>query len=97
MHGNNSDKWFFVAKDTYIFHNQHISDGTYEAIGKHFNGNPYNMENDTLVKHGSSVIDDLPERTFEQRLGYCPDRHCPDPAVLWVYQRGYRPVREEPG
>ena len=27
-------------------------EGTYELIGKHFQGNPYNLENDILEKHG---------------------------------------------
>lgn len=38
-------------------------DGTYEAIGKHFQGNPYNMEYDILVKHGQDIVD-VP-RSFE--------------------------------
>lgn len=29
---------------------------TYEAIGKHFNGNPYDMDEDILVKHGADEI-----------------------------------------
>ena len=38
-------------------------DGTYEAIGKHFQGNPYNMEYDILVRHGQDIVD-VP-RNFE--------------------------------
>ncbi len=55
---NPSDKWFFAAyekaKEFMI-----LNDGTYEAIGKHFNGNPYKMDNDILNKHGDLVIGDL--------------------------------------
>lgn len=40
-----------------------VSDGTYEAIGKHFNGNPYGLDFDTLVRHGETKIN--VERTFE--------------------------------
>lgn len=35
----------------------HVPDGTYEAIGLHFNGNPYGMEYDTLIQHGCDMTD----------------------------------------
>lgn len=34
--------------------------GTYELIGKHLQGNPYNLENDVLEKHGLRILDDVP-------------------------------------
>lgn len=46
---NPSDKWFIVAMNTVI-----AIDGTYEAVGKHFNGNPYNMSIDLAIPHGHS-------------------------------------------
>ena len=58
---NPADKWFWAAYD-----NGHIfgyTDGTYEAVGKHFQGNPYGWDNDCLVKHGSEIV--YVERTFE--------------------------------
>lgn len=57
---NAADKWFITAfeNSTYL-----LADGTYEAIGKHFQGNPYNYINDTLYPHGSDKID--VERTFD--------------------------------
>lgn len=45
---NPADKWFFAARDMW---DSDIEDGTYEAIGKHFQGNPYGMEKDTLIPH----------------------------------------------
>lgn len=36
---------------------------TYEAIGEHFQGNPYNLSGDMLVRHGEAKIE--VERTFE--------------------------------
>lgn len=54
---NPSDKWFIAASDM-MFDNLEFKveefkgDGTYEAIGKHFNGNPYNIDYDILVRHG---------------------------------------------
>lgn len=38
-------------------------DGTYEAVGPHFKGNPYCLDADFLEKHGR--IKHYPERTFE--------------------------------
>ena len=59
---NPSDKWFFSAFNS----KNMIVDGTYEAIGKHFNGNPYNFkEHDILIKHGTEIIpNDELERSF---------------------------------
>lgn len=47
-----SDRWFFKALDFVLEHNAIVPDGTYEAIGEHFNGNPYNLRDDRLVRHG---------------------------------------------
>lgn len=57
--GNPSDKWFWAAYDTILI----PIDGTYEAIGKHFNGNPYLFSFDKLVPHGRHFL--FVERTFE--------------------------------
>jgi hypothetical protein len=40
-----------------------LQDGTYEAVGLHFQGDPYNFGEDSLIKHGEDVI--RVERTFE--------------------------------
>lgn len=46
-----SYKWFVEA-----YHNAELigelKDGTYEAVGKHFNGNPYRSDTDILIPHG---------------------------------------------
>ena len=62
------DKWFVEAYKTTVFMyfnfiQEPVCDGTYEAIGKHFNGNPYNIEYDILSLHGT-IEADVP-RTFE--------------------------------
>lgn len=63
---NPADKWFFEAeKFTSNDFSYALYDGTYEAIGPHFQGNPYNLEFDFLVRHGVDTIDNLP-RTFEE-------------------------------
>lgn len=63
-----ADKWFTEACKLTMFSymsvlNIPLGDGTYEAIGKHFNGNPYNMDYDILCLHGSKEVE-VP-RTFE--------------------------------
>lgn len=69
-----ADKWFIEAFKNYAkehalmnkIHlpenellNYRIPDRTYEAIGPHFQGNPYKLEKDTLYKHGSNIIEEL--------------------------------------
>lgn len=60
---NPADKWFvhayFQTYDAYYGY----ADGTYEAIGVHFQGNPYGLCEDVLEPHGVKVVD-VP-RTFE--------------------------------
>ena len=53
---NPNHKWFGVAYENAL-KNGPLADGTYEAIGNHFNGNMYKMDNDTLVKHGIEIIE----------------------------------------
>lgn len=71
------DKWFVNAfKNT-----PEISDGTYEAIGKHFNGNPYGLSDDILEKHGVKHID--VERTFEGVKRYLTENYI-EGIVFWL-------------
>ena len=57
-------KWFVEAKDHYErMTGESLRDGTYEAIGLHFNGNPYGMPRDILVPHGCDRI--LIKRDFD--------------------------------
>lgn len=50
---NPDDKWFWAAYD---FKSLDYCDGTYEAIGKHFQGNPYKFNHDMLVRHNASSL-----------------------------------------
>lgn len=84
---NPADKWFVEAyryyqNKVYPSGFDTIPDGTYEAIGKHFNGNPYEMNFDTLVAHGVVVIPHLP-RTFEAVRDYLKDHHI-EGIVFWL-------------
>ena len=66
---NQADKWFWPAFDAIVStlprYPQDVKtlDGTYEAIGLHFQSNPYNLKRDILVRHGENVVD-VP-RSFE--------------------------------
>ena len=57
---SSADKWFIDAfNNTFnTYDNAFIpKNGTYEAVGPHFNGNPYELEYDTLDLHGAIEID----------------------------------------
>ena len=58
-----------------------MQDGTYEAIGVHFQGNPYNLRSDTIVKHGTITIN--VERTFDGIKKYLSE-HYIEGIVFWI-------------
>ena len=60
------------------------SDGTYEAIGKHFNGNPYGFAKcDMLIKHGQDIIPNSElERSFEGIKRYLNENYI-EGIVFW--------------
>lgn len=60
---NPADKWFFVALNNTPDFN--IEDGTYEAVGLHFQGNPYKLNGDILIRHGRSIVDHELKRSYE--------------------------------
>lgn len=71
---NPADKWFIEAYKnsgkqylTYFlerYGSSKLLDTTYEAVGPHFQSNPYCMTEDTLIPHGCEKINDL-DRSFE--------------------------------
>lgn len=78
-----ADKWFWEAyKKTSMWTNEghSLADGTYEAIGKHFQGNPYGMEDDELVRHGINIVE-VP-RTFEGIKQWLSDNYV-EGLVFW--------------
>lgn len=78
---NKGDKWFLNAYDNAVKEGLSLEDGTYEAIGLHFNGNPYDMETDTLRKHGTEVIE--VGRTFDEIRDYLKN-HYIEGIVFWL-------------
>ena len=84
------DKWFREAYyQASMWSNQGLKlpDGTYEAIGKHFQGNPYNRDYDVLVRHGAEVVE--VERTFEGIKQYLSDHYIEG---LVFYDRQGKPA-----
>lgn len=91
---NPNDKWFWSAFDNYSLEcsrnhldtcelsnsNDAISDGTYEAVGKHFRNNSYNMDSDILIPHGKQEIE--VERSFDGIKRYLSE-NCIEGIVFW--------------
>lgn len=81
---NPADKWFISAYDELIKwrkdYGTPVEDCTYEAIGIHFQGNPYNMKKDVLARHGVDEIE--VERTFEGIKKYLSE-HEIEGIVFW--------------
>ena len=75
---NPADQWFCQAFDETP--KNEITEGTYEAVGLHFNGNKYNLDKDILIKHGEDVIE--VERTFDGIKKYL-EEHNIEGIVFW--------------
>lgn len=75
---NPNDKWFInAANNTPI----DLVDGTYEAIGKHFNGNPYGLCDDILEPHGVKIAE--LDRNFNAVKEYLGENHI-EGLVFWL-------------
>lgn len=81
---NKADKWFFEAFNNTKKH-QLLTDGTYEAIGPHFQGNPYDLSEDSIVLHGALLIDELntEKRSFSQIKEWLRNNNV-EGIVFWV-------------
>ena len=73
---NPSDRWFAQAYENTPSH----EDGTYEAIGVHFQGNPYGLSTDILEPHGVKIIE--VERTFDGIKSYL-ENNLIEGIVFW--------------
>lgn len=77
-----SDKWFIKALE---WNKQHqtdpLEDGTYEAFGKHFNGNPYNLTDDRLIQHGILGVEVA--RNFDSIHDWL-NKHKHEGLVFWL-------------
>lgn len=79
---NPSDKWFYDALiNTEIQNYGPLENGTYEAIGPHFQGNPYDLSDDILIKHGTNIVD--VKRDFES-ISLWLNEHAVEGLVFWL-------------
>jgi len=74
---NPADKWFVNAFNNSPFPKEN---GTYEAIGPHFQSNPYGLSDDILEPHGVKRIE--VERTFSGIREYL-EAHNIEGIVFW--------------
>lgn len=84
---NPADKWFFSAMGNEnlldsICHMEQLPDGTYEAVGPHFNGNPYHFIVDSIVRHGSVKMPPNFPRDFDGIYEYLRT-HEIEGVVFW--------------
>lgn len=77
-----SDKWFLAAYNDAKNENNKLEDGTYEAIGVHFQGNPYKLDKDTLVKHGEKVVENV-GRSKEELFAFLSENDL-EGLVFWI-------------
>ncbi len=75
---NPADRWFIAAYNATP--KTEIHEGTYEAIGLHFNSNKYNLNKDILVRHGEDIVE--VERSFEGIKKYL-EEHNIEGLVFW--------------
>lgn len=76
-----ADKWYFKTLLNTCRSVPYPVDGTYEAVGLHFNGNPYNMTNDILVKHGNQSV--VVKRDFDSIKKYLEENEI-EGIVFWL-------------
>lgn len=74
-----ADKWFLKARENTPDVFCRI-DATYEAVGLHFQGNPYKYDRDIILRHGINKIE--VERTFEGIKKYLYE-HKIEGIVFW--------------
>lgn len=77
-----ADKWFVEAYNRSIMSIRKLpAYSTWEAVGKHFNGNPYGMALDYLIPHANKIVD--VRRDFDSIKEYL--RGCPfEGIVFWL-------------
>lgn len=78
---NPGDRWFIAAYNYNKIHGENLVDGTYEAIGPHFQNNPYKLPDDILVKHGRTKTNLA--RTFESVKAWL-ERWDEEGLVFWL-------------
>ena len=74
------NKWFAWALLKAPENRFKIKYATYEAVGEHFNGNPYCLTGDYLIAHGCDVVE--VERSFQGIKKYLEENYI-EGLVFW--------------
>lgn len=75
-------KWHMHAWNECIKNGLRLADGTYELVGPHFQSNPYRYDVDFFIRHGETIILNLP-RTFEGIRDYL-EHEAIEGIVFWM-------------
>ena len=76
---NPADKWFFEA----LWNSGVLENGTYEAVGVHFQKNPYDLPKDIMIRHGQDVISkELCPRSFDGIKNFLKNNYI-EGIVFW--------------
>ncbi len=78
--GDPSANWFLAAY--YNAGGASLSDGTYEAIGPHFQSNPHRLAFDVLERHGKRIVKDV-ARSFDGIRDWLQN-HEEEGLVFWL-------------
>ena len=76
---NRADQWFVRAWANSPWNR---ADGTYEAVGVHFQGNPYRLDDDFLEKHGRIKLAHFP-RTRDGMAAFLAAHEDMEGVVFW--------------
>lgn len=91
---NPADKWFIEAYrntfdkwvDPCVYSGMSsLPNGTYEAIGKHFKDNPYNMDYDIIEPHGHRVPNEWDNLGTFDNIKNWLEKHPEDEGLVWWY------------
>lgn len=68
-------------------------DGTYELIGKHFQSNPYHLDDDRLIKHGDYLLSTSIENS-DRVMEYTEACRIDGNVTLCIVPRTYEQIKE---
>lgn len=78
---NPGDKWFIAAYNRTTGNKFDLCDGSYEAIGPHFQGNPYSLDEDMIIKHGMEIVE--VGRSYHELRNWL-ETHIEEGIVFWL-------------
>jgi hypothetical protein len=75
------DKWHVEAFN----HADDLPDGTYELVGPKVQGNPYNLVSHELIRHGSTILENVPTE-FDDLRAWLESHPCE--GIVWHHPDG---------